>query len=71
MQDEIKGIWSCRVLQAIVLGIQIFPSVIDSSKMICHGYSEEQEKAVSEVEIKCSVFQILNWDTYNAGLRLC
>lgn len=39
--------------------------------MICHRYSEEQEKAVSEVEIKCSVFQILNWDTYNAGLRLC
>lgn len=28
VQDEIKGIWSCRVLQAIVLGIQIFPSVI-------------------------------------------
>lgn len=39
--------------------------------MICHWYREEQEKAVSEVEIKCSVFQILNWDTYNAGLRLC
>lgn len=46
-------------------------SKCNSSKMICHWYKEEQEKSVSEVEIKCPVFQILNWNTYNAGLRLC